>query len=86
MKHGDQRKIAYSAKVTPAFLCAILKGHKRPSWQAAKRLAQVTATDPILWLEGTAGEIVAGIDAAKGERLESQVKRLRALTDFAMGA
>lgn len=47
-----QKDIAAEADVSPGFFSLILTGNRRPSWKVAKRLAQVTGTNPELWLEG----------------------------------
>lgn len=65
MKHGELSKIALKADLSRSFLCEIFKGKKSPSWPAAKRLAAVTDTDPVLWLEGTPEDIRAAIEAAE---------------------
>lgn len=57
MKHGIQKKIAERADVSPAFLSLVLAEKRRPSWKIAKRLAEVTGTDPVLWLEGSSQQI-----------------------------
>lgn len=61
MKHGDQTKIAKKAGITSAYLSEIIHNKKRPSWPTSKRLAEVTCTDPVLWLEGTTDEIRAAL-------------------------
>ncbi len=52
-----QTIIAQKAKISCAFLSELKNGKKRPSWHTAKRLASVTNTLPILWLEGSSEEI-----------------------------
>ena len=58
-------KIAETAGVSKQALSNILNGRRRPSWGTAKRLAFVTNTDPVLWLEGTPVEIKKAIDLFK---------------------
>jgi len=53
MKKLTQAKIARSIQVSEAFLSQLANGLRRPSWTTAKKLAEVTGTNPILWLEGT---------------------------------
>ncbi len=52
-----QKDIAKKAGIGPAMLSGIMNGKARPSWPTAKRLAEVTGTDPVLWLEGTPEEL-----------------------------
>jgi transcriptional regulator with XRE-family HTH domain len=59
MENIKQTEIAKRAKVSDAFISLILNGKKRPSWPTAKRLAEATGTNPVLWLEGTAAEMKA---------------------------
>jgi len=61
MRHGIQKRIAKATKLSAPMISLILSGKKRPSWSAAKRLAAVTDTDPVLWLEGSPGEIKTAI-------------------------
>jgi len=42
-------------------LSQILGGQRKAGWRTAKRLAAVTDTDPVLWLEGSPGEIKTAI-------------------------
>ncbi len=58
-------KIAETAGVSKQALSNILNGRRRPSWGTAKRLAFVTKTNPVLWLEGTPVEIKKAIDLFK---------------------
>lgn len=39
----------------------ILAGRRRPSWKYAKKLAEVTSTDPALWLDGSPEEIKSAL-------------------------
>jgi transcriptional regulator with XRE-family HTH domain len=57
--------IAEMADVSKQALSNILNGRRRPSWGTAKRLAFVTKTNPVLWLEGTPVEIKKAIDLFK---------------------
>ena len=69
MKHGIQTEIADCAGVTTAFISAILKGNKRPSWKIANKIAACTGTWPELWLEGSADEMrqaIAGLTIIEG--------------------
>ena len=51
-----QIKIAKKAQITQGHLSKILNGKRSPSWKLAKKLAEVTGTDPVLWLEGSSQE------------------------------
>ena len=46
-----QGDIAKQAGISDAFLSLILSGQARPSWATAKRLAEITETDPALWMD-----------------------------------
>lgn len=56
-KGSTQKKLAITTGVSQGFICQIIAGLKRPSWQTAKKLAEATSTTPILWLEGTPDQI-----------------------------
>ncbi len=43
-----------------------MNGKARPSWPTAKRLAEVTGTDPVIWLEGTPEELQAIFEQMEG--------------------
>jgi transcriptional regulator with XRE-family HTH domain len=55
------KQIAKRAGMSLSGLSNLLAGRRRPSWRSAKRLAAVTDTDPVLWLEGSPGEIKTAI-------------------------
>ncbi|MBT3178044.1 MAG: helix-turn-helix transcriptional regulator [Desulfobacula sp.] len=57
MKKLTQTFIAQQIGVSSAYVNYLVNCKKRPNWQTAKKLAEVTKTDPILWLEGTSDEI-----------------------------
>ncbi|MCP3941675.1 MAG: helix-turn-helix transcriptional regulator [Desulfobacteraceae bacterium] len=61
MKTLKQYQIAKNAGITGGFLSEILAKKKNPSYKTAKKLAAVTNTDPILWLEGSSKEIRAAL-------------------------
>lgn len=69
MKHGMQKKIAKRSSISPAFLSEIINNKKRPSWATAKRLAEVTSTNPELWLEG---DTISIRNALSGYKTDSQ--------------
>ncbi len=57
MKKNIQKSISDSTGIHPSTLSNIMRGARRPSWKKAKILAEVTGTDPVLWLEGTPEQI-----------------------------
>ncbi|AQU99749.1 helix-turn-helix domain-containing protein [Desulfococcus multivorans] len=56
-----QIEIAKIMGVHESFVSRIFSAQKRPSWRRAKQLAEITGTDPVLWLEGSADEIRAAL-------------------------
>ncbi len=63
-----QTKLAKKVGVTQQFISKILRGKSRPSWPTAKRLAEATGTDPVLWLEGTPEEIKQALSGYPEEK------------------
>jgi len=59
----NQTEIAKRANISSAMVSMILSGKKRPSWTTAKKLASVTGTTPVIWLDGTTDEIRQAISA-----------------------
>ena len=59
MQVGLQNKIAAIAGISNSFFSMVVRGRRRPSWTKAKRLAEATASDPVLWLEGSPAEMKA---------------------------
>ena len=58
---NTQRKLAEKVGITAAMVSMILSGKAKPSWPLAKRLAAVTNTDPVDWIEGEIDqEIIKG--------------------------
>jgi len=57
----NKSKIAVKAGISKAMVCQIFSGKKRAGWRSAKKLAEITQTDPIIWLEGTPDEIKQAI-------------------------
>lgn len=49
--------IASVARITQPYFSSILTGKKRPTWDLAKRLGQITLSDPRFWANGDTGEI-----------------------------
>jgi len=58
-----QTNIAKKANLADATVSLILSGKRRPSWSTAKRLAEVTGTSPVLWMEGSPDQIRQAISA-----------------------
>jgi transcriptional regulator with XRE-family HTH domain len=58
-------KIAETIGISKQALSNIIHGRRRPSWGTAKKIACVTGTDPVLWLEGAPCEIKRAIDLFK---------------------
>ena len=72
MDKHTQRSVAAKAGCTDTFLCKVLEGVRRPSWKMAKRLAEATGTDPVLWLEGDPSSIrIATKLEKRGESAET---------------
>jgi len=57
MRLIKQKEIAKKLSVTESYISQLVNVKKRPNWAFAKKIAGVTATDPILWLEGSPEEI-----------------------------
>jgi transcriptional regulator with XRE-family HTH domain len=53
----NKSEIAVKAGISKAMVCQIFLGKKRAGWRSAKRLAEATQTDPVIWLEGSPEEI-----------------------------
>ena len=51
MNKIKQFELAKAAGITEAMLSYILSGERRPSWDVAKKLAELTNTNPLLWME-----------------------------------
>jgi transcriptional regulator with XRE-family HTH domain len=51
MKKIHQYQIAALAGISAPMFCQIISGKAKPSWRTAKRLAQVTMSDPVEWME-----------------------------------
>ena len=62
MKKISQTSIAQQVGVSSVFVNYLVNTKKRPNWQMAKKLAKVTNTEPILWLEGSSEEIKAALE------------------------
>ena len=68
MKAITQSYIAKQMGVSPAYINYLVNTKKRPPWKAAKKLASITNTDPILWLEGSSKEIRAALKQGGAEK------------------
>ena len=47
-----QDEAAKKAGISQGFVSLILTGQRRPDWELAKALAELTKTDVALWMEG----------------------------------
>jgi DNA-binding XRE family transcriptional regulator len=47
-----QDKAAQKAEITQGYLSLIITGKRRPDWDLAKVLAEMTKTEVALWMEG----------------------------------
>ena len=61
----NQTQVAIKAKISQGYLNEIIHGTKTPRWEVAKRVAEATRTNPVLWLDGTPEERRAAIEALK---------------------
>ena len=52
-----QALLAKQVQVSQQFISQLLRGERRPKWETAKQLAQLTKTSPQLWMEGNTAEI-----------------------------
>lgn len=70
MANGIQTKVAIKTGLSATFISLLIKGKRRPTWANAKKIAAVTATDPMLWLEGTP------------KQMQKALANLRVITSF----
>ena len=68
-----QTELAKQVGVSQQLISRIMTAKGRPSWKTAKKLASITGTPPILWLEGTPAEIKAALDKAYPNEKSGQV-------------
>ena len=61
----NQGDIAKQIGISGGFLSLILSGRARPSWSTAKRLAEITATDPAFWMEAKAEDLRRVVDQVR---------------------
>ncbi len=61
MKKTTITKIAQQAGISQGFLSNILCGRRSPHYKTAKKLAAVTETEVVLWLEGDPVELKKAI-------------------------
>ena len=52
MKNGTQYILAKKCGLAPGFLSYLMTGKKHASYKTACRLAEITGSDPTLWLNG----------------------------------
>jgi DNA-binding XRE family transcriptional regulator len=70
MKHGYQTQIARQIGISSQHVCLIINGKRRPSWRLSKQLAEITGTEPVLWLEGTIEQIKAALEEGPQPQLQ----------------
>ena len=66
MRLIKQKDIAKKLSVTESYISQLVNVKKRPNWIFAKKIAGITATDPILWLEGSSEEIKQALSEHRG--------------------
>lgn len=66
-----QVEIAKKVNVTQGHLSKVLNKVVRPSWDLAKRLADATNTDPILWMEGDLEQMRSALTQNKSDHAEA---------------
>lgn len=49
----NQIEAAQKAGITQGFLSLILNGKRQMPWRIAKKLAEITGTEPAFWFEAT---------------------------------
>jgi len=65
MKHGAQTKLSARCNVTATTIHDLLSGRRSASFPLAKRIAETTGSDPMIWLRGggTPEERQAAVEA-----------------------
>jgi len=58
---GMITELAFATSLSVSFISQIINRKRSPGWETAKKLAEATGTKPVLWLEGTAGEVEAAL-------------------------
>ena len=64
-RSGRINNLAEKCGCSAPMISQIRNGKARPSWKLAKRLAEVTDTNPELWLDGTPEEIKTVLNYSK---------------------
>ena len=59
-----QNELAKRLNITAAYVSQIISEKKRPMWPLAKRIAEETDTDPVLWLEGRTDDMRKALENA----------------------
>ncbi len=59
-----QVELAKRAGITEGMISFILSGERRPSIDVAKKLAEATGTDPLLWMEYNISEMLKAVKNA----------------------
>ena len=67
--HPRQKDIAGKVGITPGAVTNIINGRRRPSWRVAKRLAEITGTSPVLWMEGPPEKLRDALYLIEAERI-----------------
>lgn len=67
-----QIELAAKVKVSQSMISFILAGKRRPSWKKAKKIAEATGTNPVLWLEGSPEEMKAALSNNGGGKTPNQ--------------
>lgn len=70
MEYGKQIILAKRSGLSEAFVSLILSGRKRTGWENAKRLAEITNTDPAIWMDGDLDQMKVAVS-----RLETRDER-----------
>ena len=65
MKHGTQTSLAKELNIPKTSINGIIKGYRNASPMLARRLAELTNSDPFLWMRGggTPEERQAAVEA-----------------------
>ena len=77
MKYGTQRKIVKELNIPPTSINGIINGYRNASPILARRLADLTKSDPFLWMRGggTSEQRRAAVEAW-ADRLQEEDKAL----------
>ena len=59
-----QNELANITETSESMISLILTGARRPSWDLAKKFAEITDTGPELWMDGSAEQKRAALKKA----------------------